>query len=171
MAAIGRETFDGGDFVPRDPGDAGDAGTRSVAVDVHGTGSTKRHAAAELRSGHVQGVSQYPEQRHIRADIDGLSFAVQGETDGHGDLLLAGEYPTTTQRLDENPQKAGPAERRSAERIGRRRMRFPVAAKMALASAGAAAGTPGSPHPPGGSVLGTIWTSISRGASLMRRTS
>jgi len=35
--------------------------------------------------------------------------------------------------------KAGQAERRSAARIGRRRMRFPVAAKMALASAGAAA--------------------------------
>src|SRR5882724_7094433 len=53
VATIGRETFDGGDFFARDAGDRGDAGTRSFAVDVHGTGSAKRHAAAELRAGHV----------------------------------------------------------------------------------------------------------------------
>jgi len=45
--------------------------------------------------------------------------------------------------------KAGQAERRSAARIGRRRMRFPVAAKMALASAGAAARNAGLAAPAG----------------------
>ncbi len=36
----------------------------------------------------------------------------------------------------------------SCSRIGRRRMRLPVAAKIALQSAGAIGGTPGSPTPP-----------------------
>ena len=38
--------------------------------------------------------------------------------------------------------------------IGNRRRRLPVAAKIALAMAGAIADVPGSPMPPGGSVLG-----------------
>jgi hypothetical protein len=36
----------------------------------------------------------------------------------------------------------------SRSRIGSSRMRLPVAAKMALQSAGATGGTPGSPTPP-----------------------
>ena len=47
------------------------------------------------------------------------------------------------------------------------RRRFPVAAKMALATAGTIADVPGSPNPPGGSALRTIWTSMV-GASFMR---
>src|SRR5262249_8025193 len=52
---------------------------------------------------------------------------------------------------------------------GRRRMRLPVAAKMALAMAGAATDVPGSPMPPGAFALGTSTTSMA-GASSMRRT-
>ena len=44
---------------------------------------------------------------------------------------------------------------RSVRLIGSRRMRFPVAAKMALQTAGARGGTPGSPTPPGSSALST----------------
>jgi hypothetical protein len=44
----------------------------------------------------------------------------------------------------------------SAARIGSRRTRFPVAAKMAFANAGATLGTPGSPTPPIFSSLGTM---------------
>src|SRR5258708_209601 len=50
---------------------------------------------------------------------------------------------------------------RSLARIGSLRMRLPVTAKIAFASAGATGGTPGSPTPVGFSVLGTICTSIS----------
>src|SRR2546425_3230968 len=50
---------------------------------------------------------------------------------------------------------------RSLARIGNRRMRLPVAAKIALARAGATGGTPGSPTPVGLSLLGTMCTSIS----------
>lgn len=46
-------------------------------------------------------------------------------------------------------------------RIGRRRIRLPVAAKMALVSAGAAGGSGGSPIPAGGLSVGRMWTSIS----------
>ena len=42
---------------------------------------------------------------------------------------------------------------RSSGRIGRRRMRLPVPAKMALQTAGAITGRPGSPMPVGSSVL------------------
>src|SRR5260370_10847668 len=96
MAAVRRKAFDGGDFLARDAGNRGDAGTGGFAVDVHGTGSAERHAAAELGAGHIQGVTKHPEQRHVRADIDGLRFAVQGKTDGHGVLPIADRYPTTT---------------------------------------------------------------------------
>ena len=41
------------------------------------------------------------------------------------------------------------AQRRSLAWIGRRRMRLPVAAKMAFATAGAIGGSPGSPSPVG----------------------
>jgi uncharacterized protein len=39
---------------------------------------------------------------------------------------------------------------------GSTRMRFPVAAKIALQIAGAIGGTPGSPTPPGGASLSTM---------------
>jgi hypothetical protein len=44
----------------------------------------------------------------------------------------------------------------SLMRIGSLRMRLPLAAKMAFATAGAAGGTPGSPTPVGCSMLGTM---------------
>jgi hypothetical protein len=48
-------------------------------------------------------------------------------------------------------------------------MRFPVAAKMALATAGPTGATPGSPTPVGGSADGTMWTST-LGISFIRST-
>src|ERR1700720_4373494 len=51
--------------------------------------------------------------------------------------------------------------------IGSFRKRLPVAAKIALVTAGTMAEVPGSPIPPGGSKLWTMWISIA-GASFMR---
>src|SRR5216684_5246797 len=48
---------------------------------------------------------------------------------------------------------------RSSARMGSRRIGLPVAAKIALQTAGAIGGVPGSPAPPGGSLLGTMCTS------------
>ena len=59
---------------------------------------------------------------------------------------------------------------KSAGRMGRRRMRLPVAAKMALQTAGAMPGVLASPMPPGLAWLGTMWTST-LGISSMRTTS
>ncbi|GEM_PF-5541365 len=55
-------------------------------------------------------------------------------------------------------------------RTGSSRTRFPVAAKIAFAIAGAIGGTPGSPAPPGGSVDCTMCTRVSRGAERIRIT-
>src|SRR5438105_15353246 len=55
----------------------------------------------------------------------------------------------------------------SDKRIGNRRTRLPVAANNALAIAGAAQGTPGSPIPPDFSLLSTMCVSIS-GHSFIR---
>src|SRR6266852_7770417 len=156
MAAVGGKSFDGGDFLAGDAGNRGDAGARSFAIDMHGASAAERHAAAEFRAGHVQGVTKHPEQRHVRADFDGLGLAVQSESDGHGNLPPADEYPTTNPGKDENLRKLIHVARKSAARIGSRRMRLPVAAKMAFPRAAAMGGTPGSPQPPGGSVLGTM---------------
>lgn len=60
-----------------------------------------------------------------------------------------------------------PAQLVSCVPIGRRRMRLPVAAARALASAGANGGTGGSPIPVGTLAEGTICTST-RGMSAMR---
>jgi hypothetical protein len=57
---------------------------------------------------------------------------------------------------------------KAAGATGSFRRRLPVAAKIALATAGAIAAVPGSPIPPGACVLETRCTSMT-GASLMRR--
>src|SRR5260370_27961918 len=56
---------------------------------------------------------------------------------------------------------------RSSARMGSRRMGLPVAAKIALQTAGAIGGVPGSPTPPGASLLGTMCTSTT-GISAIR---
>ena len=52
--------------------------------------------------------------------------------------------------------------------MGRRLIRLPVAAKTAFVTAGAIGGVPGSPTPPGFSLLGTMWTSTSGISRILR---
>ena len=52
--------------------------------------------------------------------------------------------------------------------MGSRLILLPVAEKIALATAGAMGGVPGSPMPLGFSVLGTIWTSTTGMLSILR---
>src|SRR6266481_7593027 len=75
---------------------------------MHGASTAERHAAAEFRAGHVQRVAKHPKQRHVRADFNGLGLAVQSESDGHGNLPPADEYPTTIRAMDENLRKLVP---------------------------------------------------------------
>jgi|HubBroStandDraft_5_1064220.scaffolds.fasta_scaffold68841_1 hypothetical protein len=87
VAAICGQPFNRYDFLTTYAGDRRNARARGLAVDMHGAGSAQSHAAAKLRPGHIQGVPQNPQKRHIRADVHRLSFAVQRETDGHEVLL------------------------------------------------------------------------------------
>jgi len=103
-------------------------------------------------------------------DVDRLCFAVQGE------LMAMG--PPSSRPIsynnygsDENPQnlvlsraQVGGTDRQPPHAFSRRR-------ENGMASAGASRGTPGSPQPPGGSELSTMWTSILGGHRFMRSTS
>jgi hypothetical protein len=82
-------------------------------------------------------------------------------------LLLPGgliAYQTRKQK------KIGLSYAKSSERIGSLRSRLPVAAKIALATAGIMVGVLASPIPPGAAWLGTMCTSTT-GISSMRSTS
>src|SRR5262245_4652343 len=92
------------------------------------------------------------DQRQREARLHAVSPAAIGHF--HGGLLAGGEGRRY-------------ACFRSSARIGSRRMRRPVSVKIALATAGATGGTPGSPTPPILSVLGTMYASTS-GASFIR---
>jgi hypothetical protein len=96
MAAIGGQSFNGGDFLSADAGDRRDAGTRRFTVNVYRTRPAQRHSAPEFRARHIQGIAQHPEQRHVGADVHRLRFSVQSKSDGHGGPPKADGYPTTT---------------------------------------------------------------------------
>src|ERR1039457_1240977 len=64
-----------------------------------------------------------------------------------------GQGQTHQSETDYSPRALHTA---SVIRIGKRRIRFPVTAKIALAIAGAAQGTPGSPIPPAFSLFSTM---------------
>src|ERR1700732_639367 len=88
------------------------------------------------------------------------SLRAQRTREQHGDGG-ASKNPQTVLNVAQGSHDLAPAvSANSLARIGSRRMRFPVAAKIALASAGATGGTPGSPTPVGFTVLGTMCTSI-----------
>ena len=76
MAAIGRESFDGGDGLAGHALDLRDAGAHGVSVDVDGASSAHGHAAAELGARHAERVAEDPQQRHFRDRIYGLRFPV-----------------------------------------------------------------------------------------------
>ena len=64
-------------------------------------------------------------------------------------------------RIETGPREDRPLRHQTnlAFEIGSSRTRFPVAAQIAVASAGTIGGNPGSPTPPGGASLSTMWTS------------
>jgi hypothetical protein len=77
------EAFDGSDFSAGDGRDGSNAGSGCFPVDVDSTGAAERHAAAKFGAGHVEGVAKYPEERHLRINVYGLGFSVEGKSDGH----------------------------------------------------------------------------------------
>src|ERR1700722_20272479 len=94
-----------------------------------------------------------------------IGAGADGDVRERVDLLLPGGLIA---------DQAGEQEERfyakSSGRIGSLRRRLPVAAKMALATAGIMVGVLASPMPPGAAWLGTMYTSTT-GISSMRSTS
>ena len=82
-------------------------------------------------------------------------------------LVLLPHFPGEISARDPTVVNAQVADFNCAVSIGRERMRLPVAAKMALVTAGETIAVAASPKPPGASALLTIWVSTI-GASLIR---
>src|SRR6195256_3064563 len=81
MAAIGRQTLDGGHAPRADRVHRRDARADWLPIQVHGARTAQGHAAAELGAGQAQRVAQHPQQRHVGIDIDFGVLAVDAELD------------------------------------------------------------------------------------------
>src|SRR5205823_12935372 len=90
MAAVAGKTFDSRDGLSRNHRNRQRARACRLSVDMDGARAAQRHAATELRTGQAERIAQDPEQRHLRYDIDTLSFAVQSELYWHRSLLTIG---------------------------------------------------------------------------------
>ena len=87
---------------------------------------------------------------------------------GHPSLATANSRGRSLRKVSRNRSSAPPRPTCQLRPTGSVLIRCPVAAKMALQSAGATGGTPGSPTPPDVAELGTTCTWISRGAASIR---
>src|SRR5262249_27753371 len=77
----GGQSLDGSDLLAGYRGDWRDARASRLPVKMHRTCAAQCHAAAELGTGEIEIVAQYPQQRRVRCCIDGngLTVDVQGE--------------------------------------------------------------------------------------------
>jgi hypothetical protein len=83
MTAGGGEAFNRCDVFSGHGRNRRDAAADRGALDVHGTGAAERHAASEFSAGHVEGVAENPEQRHVGIDVDRCGFSVEDEMSRH----------------------------------------------------------------------------------------
>lgn len=145
----------------------GDPRGRLLPHDHEGreAGDLEEHAP-EIVLAQSPGLRRKPGRLFPAPPVVGLVDSLDQPTleDGLDEEIGAGRRPRVQRGRVE---VAGYQARRSAGRIGSLRIRLPVSAKTALATAGAIGGVPGSPTPPGGSALGMMWTSTT-GISLMR---
>src|SRR3984893_6613917 len=81
MAAIGRQTLDGGYALRADGIHARDARADWLPIQVHGARTAQGHTAAELGAGQAQRVAQHPQQRRVGIDIHCGVLAVDAEPD------------------------------------------------------------------------------------------
>ena len=100
----------------------------------------------------------------MRAALDDVLVVPPGATrhrgvQHHAVDVVHGVCLMQAERIGAQARGPGIQVFRASARIGRLRMRLPVAAKMALVTAGAMGGVPGSPMPPGASPLWMMRTS------------
>ncbi len=88
MGSLDFQPLDGGDFRALDGGYRQHAGPGGHASDVHGTGAALGNAAAVLGALEVEDVPQHPQEGHVRGDVHGGGFPIDGKGDGHGDVCL-----------------------------------------------------------------------------------
>jgi len=105
MRRIRREPLNRRDFLSRHARNRRDA-RAAVASPLMCTvqAPQSRHAAAELRARHVQRVTQHPEERHLRININGRGFSIQRKSCAHDLLPQLVKYPTTTRHRMESPK-------------------------------------------------------------------
>src|SRR5712664_2890276 len=87
MAAISRQALDCGDFLSRHAGDRRLTRPRRLSINVDGTSPAQSGTTPKFRTGLIERVAEHPEQRHIRADVDGLGLSVKGKGGSHYVLL------------------------------------------------------------------------------------
>src|SRR5437763_737111 len=58
MISLSRKSFNGGNGLPRDARNRGDAGPNRLSIQMDGAGSAQCHAASEFRSSHTEVVTQ-----------------------------------------------------------------------------------------------------------------
>src|SRR5262245_28782134 len=79
MAGVRRQALDRGDAAPGEVLDRVQASVVGLAVDVNGARATLANAAAELGSGELEVLAQYPQQRGIGERSYGMTLAVDGQ--------------------------------------------------------------------------------------------
>src|SRR5215472_10849886 len=72
------------DRVLPDRFDGQNARAHRGTVEMHCAGTAQRLATAELRAGHAQHVTQYPEKRRVSIDIDAMLHVVHFDRECHG---------------------------------------------------------------------------------------
>lgn len=148
MVTAGREAFDCGDSLARHRRHRCLTGPHRATVEMDGASAAHPDAATIFCPSKFKVLAHYPKQWCVRCNINVRRRAVNGEVEGHD------------RQTRESP----------CSRSGRVRWRFPVAAAMALRTAGAATQIVGSPTPPQNPPEG-IRTVSTFGICLMRITS
>jgi hypothetical protein len=96
MVAIRAQPFDGGDLDALGVSHRDEAGSRRLAVDMHGAGAAEPGAAAIFGPGETKFVAQIPKQRHVGITVELTAIPVDTETDH---LLLPAPFQGFRQQL------------------------------------------------------------------------
>src|SRR6185295_516029 len=83
VLAIRRQPFERRHLLAGDGRDGRLAGTDRAAIEVHRAGAAQAGAAAELGAFQVEDITDDPQQRHVRRDIDSRGLSVNSEGNGH----------------------------------------------------------------------------------------
>src|SRR6266571_6075496 len=135
---------------------------RNQALGANGGGAAAGTTGASARHGRANAITRpvvasRNSRRVVAEPIVSSESVYDGLKSGLGPSASLRTHPAPSRDFSPRPIDGPP--RYVTFPIGNFLIRFPVPAKIALQTAGAIGGVPGSPTPPCASVLGTIWTS------------